>query len=249
MRILLTNDDGLLAPGLLAAYEALAAAGHEVTACAPAAQRSAASHSITVPRPFAVERRAMPDGRPGFAVHGTPADCARLGLKAIMEGGADLAISGINDGYNLGFDINYSGTVGAAMEAAAAGCPALAVSAQAEGRSGWGPAVAFMLRAVAEFPGWDIPKYVAISLNVPTRLASQDWVWAPPHPRPADDFFSVEEGPGGTLLYARQRGAELRAGYGDTDLWLAEAGFATLSPLVPHGYDAGVLERHAQKPL
>lgn len=126
--ILLVNDDGIDAPGYRALYHALRrVTGCAVLAVAPTVQRSGASHAITIDRPLAAEFRHQ-DGFAGFAVDGTPADCAKLALDAICPRPPRLVVSGINDGPNAGRSILYSGTVGAAMEAAVAGLPALAVS-------------------------------------------------------------------------------------------------------------------------
>ena len=103
LRILLSNDDGIFAPGILALKKALDAEGYIVTVCAPDRPRSAASHAITLHKPLRAVETRLPDGSLGWAVSGTPADCALLGLDAICaESGVDLVISGINHGPNLG---------------------------------------------------------------------------------------------------------------------------------------------------
>ena len=122
MKILLTNDDGYGAPGIEALRIALQAAGHEVTVVAPSEQRSGAGHSVTLRR----ELRAKPQPH-GYALDGTPADCAKIGLRFLAPG-CDMVVSGINLGANLGVDTNYSGTAAAAREAAIQGVPALASS-------------------------------------------------------------------------------------------------------------------------
>lgn len=121
MRFLLTNDDGISAPGLKALEDALAALGERVVV-APAGPLSGCGHRVTTHAPLAVERH----GENRHAVHGTPADCTRLGLKVLAE--ADWVIAGINDGGNLGWDIYPSGTVAAVREAAFLGKPAIAIS-------------------------------------------------------------------------------------------------------------------------
>ena len=128
LRILLSNDDGVFAPGLLAICQALRAEGHAVTVCAPDRPRSASSHSITLHKPLRVAQVELADGFPAHAVSGTPSDCALIGLDEITKGEVDLVVSGINHGPNLGWDIIYSGTVAAAMEATILGHPAIAVS-------------------------------------------------------------------------------------------------------------------------
>src|SRR5688572_9018126 len=124
LRILITNDDGIDAPGILALKQALDRAGHHVTVCAPDRPRSAAGHAITLHKPLRLKQVAMRDGSTGYAGSGTPADCVTLGLIAVLENETvDLVISGINHGPNLGWDVTYSGTVSAAMEAVIIGYP------------------------------------------------------------------------------------------------------------------------------
>lgn len=127
MNVLLTNDDGIDAPGLAALYAALVDAGHKVQVVAPMNQQSGVSRSLTVFRPLrgvTVER----NGLSGLGLFGTPADCVKLGLGSIMSGPADLVMAGINAGPNSGPDIFYSGTVAAAAEGAQAGVPSMAIS-------------------------------------------------------------------------------------------------------------------------
>lgn len=127
MKILLTNDDGINAPGLKALYKVFRDAGHEVFAVAPMRQQSGSAHSVTVFSPILTEDVREPDIK-GIAVAGTPADCVKLGLGRLCPFKPDIVISGINQGPNAGPDIHYSGTVGAAAEAAHAGIPSIAVS-------------------------------------------------------------------------------------------------------------------------
>lgn len=127
MNILITNDDGIDAKGIAVLAEVAAAFG-AVTVVAPASQCSAMSHRITF-KPMKVQERQL--GIPGvkaYSVEGTPADCVKTAVDALMVEKPDVVLSGINNGYNVGFDIAYSGTVGAAMEALMLGIPAIAVS-------------------------------------------------------------------------------------------------------------------------
>lgn len=127
MDVLLTNDDGIRAPGLRAMYAALLEAGHSVHVVAPMRQQSGVGHSLTVFDPL----RAMEFEEPGFrgtGIYGTPTDCVKLALGRLLPRKPDMVISGINAGPNVGPDILYSGTVGAATEAAHEDLPSLAVS-------------------------------------------------------------------------------------------------------------------------
>ena len=127
MKILISNDDGIFAPGIAALVKAFSDAGHEVLVCAPDSQRSAASHSLSIGRPLTVKEVDFPGAAKAYAIGGTPADCVKLGLMVLCPQ-AQAVVSGVNKGYNVGTDILYSGTVAAAMEGAICGRPALAVS-------------------------------------------------------------------------------------------------------------------------
>ena len=127
INILLTNDDGIYAEGLMALKLALQCLGN-VHVVAPDRPRSASGHSITLHKPLRVNKVRLPDGSSGFSTSGTPSDCVSLGVLDIVGAPVDLVLSGINRGPNMGWDITYSGTVSAAMEAVIAGIPAIAVS-------------------------------------------------------------------------------------------------------------------------
>jgi 5'-nucleotidase len=123
MRILISNDDGYLAPGLAALADALASVA-EITVVAPDANRSGASNSLTLDRPLSVQRAAN-----GFyVVNGTPSDCVHIAMTALLATPPDLVVSGINNGQNMGDDTLYSGTVAAATEGYLFGIPAIAFS-------------------------------------------------------------------------------------------------------------------------
>ncbi len=127
MKILLTNDDGYSAPGILALYEMLRY-HNEVILIAPDRERSAVSHGITLNGPMRINEIKLEDGGRGYSITGTPVDCVKLGLYECFSTPPDLVISGINPGCNIGVDINYSGTAAAAREAALNGISAMAVS-------------------------------------------------------------------------------------------------------------------------
>lgn len=127
MRILITNDDGITAPGLTALYEIagkVAGPNGEVWTVAPAFEQSGVGHCISYARPAMI----VPHGPRRFAVEGTPADCVLAGMFDAMDARPDLVLSGVNKGNNSGENTLYSGTIGAAMEAALQGVPAIALS-------------------------------------------------------------------------------------------------------------------------
>ncbi len=125
--ILLTNDDGITAPGLLALAQALAPLA-ELAIIAPEHNWSASGHSKTMHKPLRVRPARLANGTEALMASGSPSDCVALALLGLLERTPELVISGINQGANLGYDLTYSGTVSAAMEAAIAGVPAMAVS-------------------------------------------------------------------------------------------------------------------------
>ncbi|MBK8268486.1 MAG: 5'/3'-nucleotidase SurE [Planctomycetes bacterium] len=127
MRILLSNDDGIYAPGILAMYDALDGLG-EVDVVAPETVQSGGSHAITIRHPVLWRSVRVGDRFRGTSVEGTPADCVKLAINALLPHKPDLVVSGINAGLNTGIHVLYSGTVAAAIEGAILGCPAVAVS-------------------------------------------------------------------------------------------------------------------------
>src|SRR5688572_15215875 len=127
MLILLTNDDGILAPGIVAMYRELIKLG-EVHVIAPETVQSAAGHGITISTPLLTNRMTVEETFTGIAVDGRPADCVKLAIAKLLPRAPDLVVSGINSGTNVGINVIYSGTVAAAIEAAFLGLPSVAVS-------------------------------------------------------------------------------------------------------------------------
>ena len=166
--ILLSNDDGVRAPGILAAEEALRSLA-DVIVAAPDRERSATSHSISLDRPLRAEQE-----RPGvFSIDGTPVDCVYLALLHLVPRRPDLVVSGINHGYNLGSDVFYSGTVAAAVEGALRGVAGIAVSLERRAPPDFGPAAAFLRRlaeaALARRDGDEaLPPGKVMNVNVPS---------------------------------------------------------------------------------
>ena len=125
--ILICNDDGIYAPGIMALYEAVRDIG-KVTVVAPDAEQSAVGHAITLSNPIKIKRVRRNAHFEGYAVVGTPADCIKLAVTVLLERPPDLIISGINLGPNVGISVIYSGTVSAATEGAILGIPSMAIS-------------------------------------------------------------------------------------------------------------------------
>jgi 5'-nucleotidase len=178
MRILLTNDDGIEAEGLQTLRRALLAVeGMDLAVIAPDGNRSAMARSITTRRPLWVQQVNFGDGTHGYATDGTPVDCVRLARLGLIDGfEADVVVSGINHGSNLGDDITYSGTVAAALEGIMLGLPAIAVSQQSEAREmdfrlgnrfSFATAADFVARVVDELDQVPLPQGTLLNVNVP----------------------------------------------------------------------------------
>lgn len=163
MKMLVTNDDGIAAPGIKALAEALKELG-DVTVVAPDRERSAVGHSLTLHSPLRVFE--LRDG--WYAVDGTPTDCVNMGIHSLLPYKPDLVVSGINHGGNMGDDITYSGTVAAAMEANLMGIPALAVSLATFGPTGhFSDAARVAVHVVREILRQGLPTDTFLNLNVP----------------------------------------------------------------------------------
>jgi 5'-nucleotidase len=163
--ILISNDDGVRAPGLEALAAALGGVG-DLLIAAPDRERSAAAHSISLDRPLRVERVA-PDT---FAIDGTPVDCVYLALHHLVPRKPDLCLSGINNGFNLGSDVFYSGTVGAALEGALRGVPAMAISLERRQPQDFSHAGAFVAELVRDLLGRGpgaIEEETLLNVNLP----------------------------------------------------------------------------------
>jgi len=166
-RILVTNDDGVHAPGIKALAEAMRSLG-EVFVIAPLGESSAIGHALTLTRPLRLERI---DDRT-FGVDGTPTDSVILGVDKILHGLPDLVASGINPGYNLGDDVTYSGTVAGALEGTLLGVPSIAVSLCRSREYDFSQA-AWAARAVAEIVlARGLPSRTFLNVNVPREKAA-----------------------------------------------------------------------------
>lgn len=166
--ILVTNDDGITSPGLLALRQALAEIA-EVAVVAPERNWSASSHSRTLFDPLRARKTTLADGSAGIACSGTPADCVALAVMGLLERRPDLIVSGINQGANLAHDVLYSGTVAAAMEGILLGIPAVAVSLDQGYKPGsdFQPAAHAAAAVVRQAIAQQLPSDVLLNINVP----------------------------------------------------------------------------------
>jgi len=251
VRVLLTNDDGITAPGLQAARRALRDLdGLELDVIAPDSNRSATARSITTRSPLAVEEVEFGDGDRGYATDGTPVDCVRFAALGLLGAPPDLIVSGINHGANLGDDITYSGTVAAAFEGIVLGIPALAISQQSSGggmgyvsgRFEFGLAASFLAQLARRLATESMPASTLINVNCPasdpagvevTRLGKRIY---------NDELKLVGES--GTRrhyeIYGWQPGFEDEEG---TDLLAVSQGRISVTPIHFDLTDRGGLER------
>ncbi len=166
MRILLTNDDGILAPGLAALYRAVAEIG-EIHVVAPDAPQSATGHGITLEGPLATRRVHVANRFWGVSVAGRPADCVKLGMRELVEGPVDLVLSGINPGANAGINVLYSGTVAAAAEGAMLGAAAVAFSMETGGELDFDRAAGHCREVLDVLLAGGLAAGELVSVNVP----------------------------------------------------------------------------------
>ncbi len=162
MRILISNDDGYLSPGIRALYAAMQQLG-SATIVAPDRNRSGASNSLTLSHPVhAIKHEASI-----YSLEGTPTDCVNIALNGLLEDGADMVVSGINDGPNMGDDVLYSGTVAAAMEGRHLGHPAIAVSMASHEPTHYETAARVAANLVAQLKSVPLPADTILNVNVP----------------------------------------------------------------------------------
>jgi 5'-nucleotidase len=168
MKILVSNDDGYLAPGLAALVDAIRDLG-EITVVAPEQNHSGASNSLTLSRPLVVRR-----GHNGFHyANGTPTDCVHLAVTGFLDFRPDLVVSGINDGANMGDDTIYSGTVAAAMEGFLLGIPAIAFSLSQKGYEHLDSAAHFARQVVARAVNTPQSEVTLLNVNFPALPQAQ----------------------------------------------------------------------------
>ncbi len=168
VHILLTNDDGIQAHGISVLRRAVEGLG-EVTTIAPDHNASAVARGITIDRPLRLHPVTFGDGWSGLACDGTPSDCVRVALLGVRSPVPDVIVAGVNAGANMGADVTYSGTVGAAFEAALRGRPALAFSVESR-EPGWLTEAVPVLRVLVEHViTRGLPRHSILNVNVPDR--------------------------------------------------------------------------------
>ena len=232
MQILLTNDDGIFAPGLAAIYKELVRMGN-VTVVAPAGSRSGASHSITYSRPLVYNKAYINGQFVGFSIEGSPADCVKLAVMQLHEGPIDLLIAGINNGANAGINVYYSGTVAAAMEGAFLKVPAVAMSlaVEAPGVPGdFGKAAKYcvdILKKLMPLKSGDV-----ININVPqlSRGEPKGVRVVPQSSKGFDEYYIPQKNEQGQTVF-QLTGNCHRLDDNPTDTTSLELGFITVTAL------------------
>ncbi len=170
MKLLVSNDDGIFALGIRTLANVLAKAGHDVTVVCPDQERSATGHSLTLHHPIRAEIVDSPMFHPevqAWSCSGTPSDCVKLALSALLDSPPDLVLSGINHGSNLGTDVLYSGTVSAAMEGVMEGIPSIAFSLTSYTAREFQVAATFATNLLLKLVQQPLPQPMLLNINIP----------------------------------------------------------------------------------
>ena len=216
LNILITNDDGIYADGLWALHRVLSPR-HRVTVVAPDRERSAVGHGITLHQPIRATQITVNGGDSGWAVSGTPADCVKLAVVELMEARPDLVISGINPGANVGVNLNYSGTVAAAKEAALYGVKAISISIQGFEGLHYDEAAGFAARLIPLIRSNDMPAGTFLNINLPNLPLDQTaGVYVSRQSMDLfDEYFEKRRDPRNRTYY--WQGGESRPSYSHSD--------------------------------
>ncbi len=231
MNILLTNDDGIFAPGLAAIYKELVKIGH-VTVVAPSDGQSGASHSITFAEPLVCNKVDISGQFTGFSVQGSPADCVKLAAMELHEGPIDLLVAGINNGANAGINVYYSGTVAAAMEGAFLKIPAVAMSLAVEPSMDFEQAATYGVQILEKL--MPVRKGSVININLPalSKGRPRGVRVVPQSSKGFNEYYIREQNEQGQTVF-QLAGNPHVADEIPTDTTSLMEGFITVTPLVP----------------
>lgn len=231
MKILLTNDDGIFAPGLAAIYKELAKIG-DVTVVAPSGSQSGASHSITFSEPLVCNKVDINGLFTGFSVQGSPADCVKLAVMQLHEGPIDLLVAGINNGANAGINVFYSGTVAAAMEGAFLKIPAVAMSLSREEHMDYERAAGYCLKTLKKL--MPVKRGNVININIPelSRGEPKGVRVVPQSSKGSDEYYIRQQNEQGQIVFQLAGGAHL-VDENPTDTTSLAEGYITVTALVP----------------
>ena len=232
MNILLTNDDGIFAPGIAAAYRELTKLG-DITVVAPADRMSGAGHSITVFEPLVCEKVEIEDQFGGYSVSGSPADCVKLAIMELCPKKPDLVISGINNGANVGINVYYSGTVAAAMEAVFYRIPAIAVSCAHEEQMDFKTAAKYAFEVISKIPAVNLSGVININIPRLSKGQPKGVRVVPQSTMGFEEHFIKKQSDTGQVLYQLAGGGHLDTHIPSDTLALTD-GFITVTAL---GFD------------
>lgn len=230
-KILITNDDGIFAPGIYALWEAMRDIG-DVTVVAPDTEKSAVGHAITITDPIRVEKIHRLNGFEGFAVKGTPADCVKIAGRSLMKTPPDIVISGINSGANVGSNIIYSGTVSAATEGTILGIPSIAISLNSIKGGDMSASKNIAIKMVKKVLEKGLPDGILLNVNVPNipediikgyKITKQGKLVF-------KDRFEKREDPRGKFYYW-MKGEIINDTNSDTDGFAVQNNFISVTPI------------------
>ena len=247
MRILLTNDDGVYAPGLRALRTELMELG-EVTVVAPASEQSAVGHSITLLTPLIVQEVRDEQGRfLGWAVEGKPADCVKVALLELLPETPDLVVSGLNAGSNAGINVLYSGTVAAAIEAAFFRCVSVAVSLEytQPGPLDFARGAAIARRVIEQLVGHQPAPGTLFNINIPSldRGPIRGVRVVPQHVVPYRESLDRRVDPRGRVYFWTKGDLVCPDTPADSDVGALAEGYVTITPLQFNLTHAALLEQ------
>ena len=235
MMILLTNDDGISHPGLLAMYRELSSLG-EVHVVAPQTVQSATGHGITLTSPLLTQEMTVEGAFTGIAVDGRPADCVKLAISQLLPRRPDLVISGINSGAYVGINVIYSGTIAAAIEAAFLGLPSIAVSLylRKEIPTDYTAAAKSALKVIRQILDHGLHGGQVINVNLPALPAGKEANGVRvvrQCTRPWEDTYEKRTDPRGRDYFWNSSVFQLNASEHDSDVTALRDGFITVTPL------------------
>ena len=246
MRILLTNDDGILAEGLIALYEELKG-DFELSIVAPETEMSAVGHAITLSNPLRVRRFKRNGIFLGYGVSGTPADCVKIGVQEILQQRPDMILSGINLGSNVGINLLYSGTVSAATEGAFLGIPSVAISLNTKNDPDFGFPARFSRRMIQFVKENGLKEGTALNVNIPAipedqikgiSVTTQDLVRH-------RDRYEKRNDPRGNVYYWLATETPVEESIPDTDLMALRENLISITPITFDLTDLKEVERLA----
>lgn len=232
MNILLCNDDGIHAPGLAALYHAVKDLG-DVVVAAPDSQMSAVGHAITISDPIKVSEVTTASGLRGFAIGGTPADCVKLAVVALLPSPPDLVVSGINLGPNAGISVIYSGTVSAATEGTILGIPSIALSIDTFKYPVWDTAARASRHLVQQVLAHGLPRDTLLNANIPNCPFNElrGYRFTKMGKSQFKEVFHRRTDPRGNVYFWMDGEMELDPGQTGTDVQALHEKYVSLTPL------------------